>query len=83
MADDTKKWGGTEARARWSPETIEAEIRTRVRAVIETLLEEELAAVLGVASSARVGDERRGYRYGSRLRPLATSTGPATPLPAR
>ncbi len=76
MADDTKKWVGKQARL--SPETIEAEIRGRVRAVIETLLEEELAAVLGAAPSARVGDERRGYRNGSRPRTLTTSTGPAT-----
>lgn len=78
MADDTKKCVGTEAKVRWSPETLEAEIRSRVRMVIETLLEEELATVLGAAPSARVGDDRRGYRHGTRPRTLTTSTGPTT-----
>jgi transposase-like protein len=76
MADDTKKHGGTEAKVRWSAETIEEEIRGRVREVIETVLEEELAAVLGATPSARVGTERRGYRHGTRTRTLTTSTGP-------
>jgi transposase-like protein len=41
-------------------------------------VEEELEAALGAASSARVGEERRGYRHGTRSRTLATSLGPTS-----
>ncbi len=76
MADDTKKCGPTEAKVRWNPETLEAAIRERVRATIEAVLEQELEAALGAEPSARVGDQRRGYRHGSRHRVLTTSVGP-------
>ena len=66
MADDTRKQGAGEAKVRWSPETIEAAIRGRIRETIETVVEEELEAALGAGPSARVGDQRRGYRHGSR-----------------
>ena len=76
MADDTKKRAATEAKVRWNRETIEEAIRERIRETIETVLEEELDAALGAAPSARVGDQRRGYRHGSRARTLTTSAGP-------
>jgi putative transposase len=76
MADDTKKLAGTEAKVAWSPETLEAAIRWRIRETIETVLEAELEAALGAGLSARVGDQRRGYRHGTRTRTLTTSTGP-------
>jgi putative transposase len=53
-------------------------MRDRVRVAIEAIVEEELEAVLGAASSARVGQERRGYRHGTRSRTLTTSLGPTT-----
>jgi transposase-like protein len=76
MADDTKKRPATEAKVRWNPETIEEAIRARIRETIEAVLEEELDAALGAAPSARVGEQRRGYRHGSRARTLTTSVGP-------
>lgn len=76
MADDTRMQGAGEAKVRWSPETIEAAIRGRIRVTIETVVEEELEAALGAGPSARVGAQRRGYRHGSRDRVLTTSVGP-------
>lgn len=60
------------------PDTIEATMRTRVRAMIEAIVQEELDAVLGAAKSARVGETRQGYRHGARVRTLTTSLGPST-----
>jgi transposase-like protein len=76
MADDTKKRAETEANVRWNRETIEEAIRARIRGTIEAVLEEELDAALGAAPSARVGEQRRGYRHGTRVRTLTTSVGP-------
>jgi putative transposase len=76
MKDDTKERLATEAKVRWNPETIEEAIRLWVRGAIELVLEEELEATLGAGLSARVGDQRRGYRHGSRERLLTTSLGP-------
>lgn len=76
MADDTKKCVLTEAKVRWTPETIETAIRERIRETIETVLEQELEAALGAEPSARVADQRRGYRHGHRPRVLTTSVGP-------
>src|SRR6266853_3300545 len=42
------------------------------------MVEEELAAALGAAPSARVGTERQGYRHGTRERTLTTSLGATT-----
>jgi len=53
-------------------------MRERVRATIETIVEEELEAALGAGRSARVGAARRGYRHGVRSRTLTTSLGPTT-----
>jgi len=41
-------------------------------------VKEELEAELGAEESASVGDERSGYRHGSRERTVTTSLGPAT-----
>jgi transposase-like protein len=78
MADDTKKRVETEAKVRWNPETLEEAIRERIRLTIEAVLEAELEAALGAGPSARVGEQRRGYRHGTRTRTLTTSNGPTT-----
>ena len=57
----------------WRPDTIEAEIRERVRGRIEAIVEEELQATLGAGRSQRVGAGRAGYRHGRRQRELTTS----------
>src|SRR5215831_1313421 len=61
----------------WGPDTIEAEIRERVRGMIETIVDEELEAALGAGRSERVG-ARTGYRHGARERQLSTSLGKTT-----
>jgi len=67
-----------EAVAEFGADTIERVMRERVRFAIEAIVEEELEAALGAGSSARVGEQRRGYRHGTRPRTLTTSLGPAT-----
>lgn len=52
-------------------------IRSRARSWIETIIETELAQVLGADLSARVAG-RQGYRHGTRERTLTTSLGPTT-----
>jgi putative transposase len=59
----------------WGPDTIEAEIRERIRGMIEAVVEEELEARLGASRSQRVGAGRAGYRHGTRERELTTSLG--------
>lgn len=59
-------------------DTIEQVMRERVRATIEAIVEEEWEAALGARRSVRVGDQRRGYRHGSRERQLTTSLGATT-----
>lgn len=55
---------------------LETLIRSRIRDVIQKILEEELAVALGAGSHER-SSERRGYRHGSRPpRTLVTSFGP-------
>jgi putative transposase len=61
----------------WGPDTIEAEIRERIRGMIETIADEELEAALGAGRSQRVG-VRTGYRHGARERQLTTSLGKTT-----
>jgi transposase-like protein len=78
MKDSTTKQADGEGRPVFGPDTIEAEMRRRVRETIEAIVKEELEAALGAGKSARVGDERTGYRHGSRERTLTTSLGPAT-----
>jgi transposase-like protein len=38
-------------------------MRLRIRETIEELVKEELDAALGAAKSARVGQQRHGYRH--------------------
>lgn len=78
VARDSRKWEVREARSEYDADTIEQVMRERVRQAIEAIVEEELEAALGAARSARVGEERRGYRHGTRARTLTTSLGPAT-----
>lgn len=78
VARDSRKRDEGEAVAEFGADTIELLMRERVRDAIEAIVEEELEAALGAASSARVGEERRGYRHGTRPRTLTTSLGPAT-----
>ena len=57
---------------------IEERLRANVRAIIETMFEEELAEFLGRLRYGR-GDRRaKGYRHGHRDRQL---TGPSAPRP--
>lgn len=67
--------GGKEGR-RFDRDTIEREIRERVRHIIEEVVDAELKGALGARPSQRVGDQRQGYRHGYRERTLTTSTGP-------
>ena len=60
------------------PTSLETLIRQRARGLIDAIVEEELEAALGAASSARVGSARQGYRHGTRERTLTTSLGPTT-----
>jgi putative transposase len=62
----------------WGPDTIEAEIRERIRGIIEMVVEEELESTLGAGRSQRVGVARAGYRHGTRERELTTSLGKTT-----
>jgi putative transposase len=62
----------------WGLDTIEAEIRERIRGMIETIVDEELEAALGAGRSQRVGAARSGYRHGGRERQLTTSLGKTT-----
>jgi len=55
-------------------EGLEAEIRERVREVIELILEEEVEVALGAGRSQRVA-ERCGYRHGRKPRRLTLRTG--------
>jgi putative transposase len=77
MARDSRKAVGEEEIA-WGPDTIEAEIRERVRGMIEVIVEEELESALGAGRSQRVGAARSGYRHGTRDRQLTTSLGQTT-----
>jgi len=56
-------------------DTIETEIRERLRGMIEAVVEEELEGALGAGRSQRVGEARTGYRHGACERQLATSLG--------
>ncbi len=77
MARDSRKVAEAEE-FEWGPDTIEAEIRERVRGMIEIIVEEELESVLGAGKSQRVGAARTGYRHGARARQLTTSLGKTT-----
>jgi transposase-like protein len=76
MGSESRKLKAEEGRE-FGPDTIERVMRERVRATIEQIVEEEETA-LGATRAARVGEERRGYRHGTRPRTLTTSLGPTT-----
>jgi transposase-like protein len=73
MERDSRKPVGEEG-FQWGRDTIEAEIRDRVRGMIEAVVEEELESALGASKSQRCG-ARTGYRHGERERQLTTSLG--------
>lgn len=77
MERDSRKAIGEEG-FEWGPDTIETEIRVRIRGMIEAIVEAELESVLGAGRSQRVGAARTGYRHGSRERQLTTSLGKTT-----
>jgi putative transposase len=77
MERDSRKAVGEEG-FEWGADTIEAEIRERVRGMIEAIVEEELETALGAGRSQRVGTVRTGYRHGARERQLTTSLGKTT-----
>jgi hypothetical protein len=70
MQDSITKPTEGETGQPFSPDAIEATMRARVRDIIETIVQEELDAVLGAAKSARVGETRHGHRHGARARTL-------------
>ncbi len=82
MGRDSRKAIGEEG-FEWGADLIEAEIRTRIRGLIEGIVAEELEAALGAGKSQRVGAARSGYRHGSRQRQLTTSLGPTTMMMPR
>jgi putative transposase len=68
-----------DSRSGWQGKgALEELMRERIRATIETLIDEELEAALGAARSERVGAVRTGYRHGKRARTLTTSLGATT-----
>jgi putative transposase len=78
MTQDTKKSPGVEAVSiPVGATSLELMMRQRARHWIETIVEEEVDAVLGAALSERT-DARGGYRHGTRERTLTTSLGPTT-----
>jgi len=69
----------TDSRSGWQGKGgLEELMRERIRAMIEAIVDEELAAALGAARSQRVGAVRTGYRHGKRARTLTTSLGATT-----
>ena len=56
---------------------IETQMRRRILAAIELVLEEELTEALGTARYER-GEVRRGYRNGHQMRRITTATGAQT-----
>jgi transposase-like protein len=78
MEHCTKKPGDEKEIPEFGRDSIEQTMRLRIRDTIEELVKEELDAALGAPKSARVGEQRQGYRHGTRERTLTTSLGPAT-----
>jgi transposase-like protein len=77
MEHCTKKAGDEKEIRPFGRDSIEQAMRQRIRDTIEALVQEELDAALGASKSARVGEQRQGYRHGTRDRTLTTSLGPA------
>lgn len=75
---DSRKVEAGEAEYVFDGDTIEQAMRRRVRETIEMIVGEELEAALGAGRSVRVGQERLGYRHGTRSRQLSTSLGKTT-----
>ena len=73
MEHCTRKPGDEKANPEFSRDSIEQAMRLRIRDTIEELVKEELDAALGASKSARVGEQRKGYRHGTRERTLTTS----------
>jgi len=68
-----------DSRSGWQGKgALEELMRERIRATIESIVDEELGATLGAARSQRVGPVRVGYRHGKRTRTLSTSLGATT-----
>jgi transposase-like protein len=78
MGHCTSKSGDEKEIPEFGADSIEMAMRLRIRETIEALVKEELEAALGASKSARVGEQRQGYRHGTRERTLTTSLGPAT-----
>jgi transposase-like protein len=78
VGENSNEGEGGKPIVRFDRETIEREIRARVRHIIEEVVEAEIEDALGAQASARVGEQRRGYRHGHRARTLTTSVGPTT-----
>jgi transposase-like protein len=78
MENGIRKPGDEKAIPEFGPDSLEMAMRLRIRDTIEELVKEELDAALGAAKSARVGEQRQGYRHGTRERTLTTSLGPAS-----
>lgn len=78
MEHCTKKLGDEKEIPEFGRDSIEQAMRLRIRDTIEELVKEELDAALGAPKSVRVGEQRQGYRHGTRERTLTTSLGPAT-----
>src|SRR2546421_3103734 len=78
MAKDSRNEPTNEGPSLREATSLETIIRRRARGLIDAIVEEELDAALGAASSARVGPTRQGYRHGTRERTLTTSLGPTT-----
>jgi transposase-like protein len=77
MENGIRKPGDEKEIPEFGPDSIEQAMRLRIRETIEALVKEELEAALGASKSARVGEQRHGYRHGTRERTLTTSLGPA------
>jgi transposase-like protein len=75
---DSRKVEVREAEFVYDGDTIEQEMRRRVRETLEMIVEEELESALGAGRSVRVGEDRHGYRHGTRSRQLTTSLGRTT-----
>jgi hypothetical protein len=68
-----------DSRSRWQGKgSLEELLRELIRGTIELIVEQELEATIGAASSQRIGDQRTGYRHGHRGRTLSTSLGATT-----
>ena len=78
MEHCTSKPGEEKEIPAFDRDSIEQAMRLRIRDTIEALVKEELDAALGAPKSARVGEQRQGYRHGTRERTVTTSLGPAT-----